>query len=266
MTDRTRTFCRFQICRVCWWPVIRACVFISTAFFSLPVPISAGQWQLDIESGPVFSGYNDVRIPNETGTEFSLSRNLKSDVSLFYRARLTYAINDRHMLSLLVAPLRLNASGTLNRDIFFDGEQFPANAPLDGRYRFDSYRATYSYGIHRGETTEISVGFTAKIRDAAIRLNGGGVSAEKTNTGFVPLVHFKIDWELASRVGLLFEGDALAAPQGRAEDVLLAAYYHPARDVGLKTGYRVLEGGADVDEVYNFALLHYLVFGIMVSF
>jgi hypothetical protein len=227
---------------------------------------SRAHWQLDVEVGPVFSGYNDVRIPNETGTEFSLSDDLKTDVNIVYRTRLTYEINDRHALSLLLAPLRLDASGQVNRNILFEGEQFPAATPLEGTYRFDSYRLTYRYGIYRGEKTNVDVGFTAKIRDAAISLSGGGKAVEKANTGFVPLIHFKITWEFAARASLLFEGDALAAPQGRAEDVLLAVHYRPAERIGLKAGYRVLEGGADVDEVYNFALLHYLVFGVIVSF
>ena len=33
----------------------------------------------------------------------------------------------------------------------------------------------------------------------------------------------------------------------------------------LKGGYRVLEGGADVDDVYSFALLHYIAFGLQLD-
>ena len=50
-------------------------------------------------------------------------------------------------------------------------------------------------------------------------------------------------------------GDALAAPQGRAEDVLLAPYVDLSERVRFRIGYRLLEGGADNDEVYNFALV-----------
>jgi hypothetical protein len=34
----------------------------------------------------------------------------------------------------------------------------------------------------------------------------------------------------------------------------------------LKAGYRLLEGGADVEEVYNFAWLNFLVIGAVYSF
>jgi hypothetical protein len=33
----------------------------------------------------------------------------------------------------------------------------------------------------------------------------------------------------------------------------------------LKAGYRLLEGGADNDEVYNFALINYAAFGFLID-
>ena len=61
---------------------------------------------------------------------------------------------------------------------------------------------------------------------------------------------------------VLLDGDALFSQYGRAEDVLLALQYHHSRRLALRMGYRILEGGADNDEVYTFALFHYAVFGI----
>ena len=55
---------------------------------------------------------------------------------------------------------------------------------------------------------------------------------------------------------------AIAAPQGRAEDVLLVVTWSLRPGVGLHLGYRMLEGGADNDEVYNFSWLHYAVAGV----
>ena len=62
--------------------------------------------------------------------------------------------------------------------------------------------------------------------------------------------------------GLLFDADALAAPQGRAEDVLLAATWALREGLFVYAGYRTLEGGADNDEVYTFAWFHYAVAGV----
>ncbi len=62
----------------------------------------------------------------------------------------------------------------------------------------------------------------------------------------------------------MLDGDALAAPQGRAEDVTAAPRIGFGDRVDARVGYRVLEGGSDVDEVYGFALFHYAVAGITV--
>jgi len=221
---------------------------------------------IDLESGVVSSGYNDVRIPGNTGSDISLTDDLRTDQSGYWRVRLGVDLGERHRLSLLVAPLRLDASGSMGRAIEYNGVTFEAGEDLSARYRFDSYRLTYTYALVQSDRLDLDIGFTAKIRDAAIRIESEQRSSEKTNTGFVPLINFALDWSFASRFGLLFEGDALAAPQGRAEDVLLAPYVDISDRLRFRIGYRILEGGADNDEVYNFTLVHYVSAGLSMRF
>ncbi len=223
---------------------------------------SHSSWAFDFETGVVLSGYNDVRIPGDSGTLISLSEELNTDPTLFARGRVEYRPAERHTIGLLVAPLRLRAEGSVDRIVIFEGEEFPAFSPLKATYEFNSYRLTYRYDIYRSSRMELGIGLTAKIRDALVRLESNGQVSEKTNTGFVPLVNFALAWEIADRFNLIVAGDALAAPQGRAEDVLCALQYSINPRVRFRMGYRVLEGGADIDEVYNFTLLHYLVTGV----
>jgi len=235
---------------------------------SMPCASSRGytQWHIDLESGYVFSGYNDVRIPGDTGTQISLSEELDTDPTFFVRGRIGYSIRDRHTITVLIAPLRVTAAGMVNRTVAFDGEEFSPDVPLESRYRFDSYRLTYRFDFYRTDKLRGGLGGTAKIRDASISLEGEGKKAEKKNTGFVPLLNFRIQWFLRPNLSLTLDGDALAAPQGRAEDVSITVQYNVNRRFCLKTGYRVLEGGVDVDEVYNFTLLHYVLLGAIITF
>ena len=234
-------------------------------FLIAPSEILA-EWLVDFETGAVFSGYNDVRIPNDSGTLFSLSDELKTDPAPFFRVRLAYAWGNKHTIKVLVAPLRLEAEGKIDRLVRFEGKEFPANTELKSIYRFDSYRLTYRYDFYNRDGFKIGAGVTGKIRDASISLKASSVESEKKNTGFVPLVNFRLEWTFRKEFSILLDGDALAAPQGRAEDVLLALQYKPSRNVCLKVGYRILEGGADVDEVYSFALLNYIVTGVTIAF
>lgn len=221
---------------------------------------------LDLETGLVASGYNNVQIPKSTGTRISLSKDLKTDPALFSRFRLGCKFGAKHTLSILMAPLSLNAAGKVNIPVAFNKDNFPANIDLKGKYRFNSYRLTYRYDILQKKDLKLGIGFTAKIRDAAVSLTGNQIKSEKTNVGFVPLLNFRLEWLFGDQLSLLFEGDALAAKQGRAEDVLLALRWHINKDISLKAGYRIVEGGANVEEVYNFALIHYLVAGLTFHF
>jgi hypothetical protein len=244
-------------------PFAFALAFVLLALGPRP---SYGQWFADLESGLAVAGYNDVQIPRGTGTLFSLSEDLDVDPGVYGRVRLGLRWKDRHTISVFAAPLTLKAAGSVDREILFNGDVFAPGVELAGRYRFNSYRLTYRYDFVRKGKWRVGAGLTAKIRDAAIALDGGGTSSEKTNVGFVPLLNFRVLWQFRPAWSLLLEGDAAAAKQGRAEDVQLALQYRLNERLTLRAGYRILEGGADVDEVYNFALVHFFGAGLRFEF
>jgi hypothetical protein len=224
------------------------------------------RWRLDVENGAAISGYNDVAIPGNSGTRFSMTDDLKSDTEYFWRVRADVRFAPRHVLSGLIAPLTITSSGTFDAPVDFAGVTFGPGVPVDGTWRFNSYRVTYRYEPFRKDTWMFGFGVTAKVRDAVIRLESNGLSAEKTDLGVVPLVNFKFERRLGSSAALLVEGDALAAPQGRAEDVFAGLVIDAGRQWSIKAGYRFLEGGADNDEVYTFAAVHYVAAGVVFRF
>ncbi len=233
-------------------------LFLTGALFADPLQ----RFEFDIESGVALSGYNDIRIPNATGTLISFSEELETDPAWFGRGRLTYHFNKRSSISILIAPLTLHASGNVDREVIFEGASFAPNVLLDGVFRFNSYRLSYQYRWLMGDNMHLGLGITAKIRDAAISIEDTTHMSEKTNIGFVPLIRFSFAWSFLDPLTLVLDGDALAAPQGRAEDVALALQGNISPRLSLKLGYRVLEGGADVDEVYSFTWVNYFFSGV----
>lgn len=227
---------------------------------------SSGQHTLDLEAGYVFPGYNDAAIPGDSGTRFSLTDDLEADETVAFRARYGCIFADRHWVGFLAAPLTMDAEGVLARDTDFNGDIFPAGTPVEATFRFDSYRLIYRYIFRETDKWTFSFGGALKVRDASIKLEGGGMESEKENTGVVPLLSFSVTWTPFEKIHLLVDGEALAAPQGRAEDVLFAMRYDFSPRLALTAGYRILEGGADNDEVYTFALFHYAVAGLVLSF
>jgi hypothetical protein len=224
------------------------------------------QLSFDVESGVVFNGSNNIRISGAQGTLFSSTDDLNTDPNVYLRVRANYKIKNRHTISLLYAPLTAESEGRISRDVLFEGVLFDANTLLNGTYKFNSYRLTYRYDIVNNPKLIFGLGFTGKIRDASIGLSSEGKESVKTNVGFVPIINFRLWWKPTEKFGILLDGDALAAPQGRAEDVQLAATYKFSDKLGVRAGYRILEGGADNDEVYNFSLFHYASVGLTYTF
>jgi hypothetical protein len=220
---------------------------------------------IDIETGFIKSGYNDVRIPGDNGTLFSFSEDLKSDNEFFYRLRLNYKFGEKHNLSILYAPLTINAKGKFDQDVKFQDLTFISNTNIEGTYTFNSYRLTYRYDLYLERYIEFGLGLTAKIRDAEISLKNNLQESTKENVGFVPLINFRLFLKLNKQFGFLLVGDALAAPQGRAEDILAAITYRVSDKFRIKLGYRILEGGADNDEVYTFSLINYFAIGVILQ-
>jgi hypothetical protein len=230
-----------------------------------PSGVAAAGVEAEVEASVVVASRNDTRIPGDGGTKISLVDDLSTSPAPAFRVRVGYRIARRHLITALYAPLQVNARGSVARDVQFMGATYPAGTPLLAVYRFDSYRLTYRFSIVWRDGLDVAVGFTGKIRDAETSLYG--VEARrKTNTGFVPLLNAHVAWRPGNGAfGVVLDVDALAAPQGRAEDVLVAATWAFHKNLELLVGYRMVEGGADNDEVYSFAWLHYGVVGLKLS-
>ena len=146
--------------------------------------------------------------------------------------------------------------------ISFSGATYSAGQPTRATYTFNSYRLTYRYRLHASDRTTAWIGFTGKVRDAVIALEQNAVTSRKDDLGFVPLLHVAGEWRITPRWFLSLDADALAGGPGRAEDVALKAGFDLGDGWAVQAGYRTVEGGADVDEVYTFAWLHYAVVSI----
>jgi hypothetical protein len=224
------------------------------------------QWRLDLESGIPFQGYNDIRIPNEPGTTFSFTDDFELRGPVIpVRLTLSYTFAEKNHLHGLFAPLGLNYEGVAPYDIVFQQSLFTEGQPIDGFYKFNSYRLGYRRDLLRSERWTLGLGFTAKIRDAQVRLSSDGVSDRKDDLGFVPLLHIFAAYE-PGRWMLYLEGDGLAGGPGRAFDFFLGGRFNITRNLSGKAGYRILEGGADVPGVYNFTLINFAAGGLAWEF
>ncbi len=222
-------------------------------------------YYVDAETGSVWAGHNTVKIPLKGGSRFSLTDDLRSGSEAYLRIRAGWRFG-RNDLSLLAAPLTLRSKGTFDRAVAFNGEVFAAGLPTEAVYRFNSYRVKYLYEFHRDERLSLRWGGALKLRHAGITLTNSFTSSESKNTGFVPLAAFSAQYAFSPGYLLDLDVEALGAPQGRAEDFMLAVSRQLRPDMRLRAGYRFLEGGSGAGKVYTFAWLHYLLVGLTWAF
>ena len=236
---------------------------LTATLILLAASSGAGELRASLEGGAAWQTRNDFRIPGDGGTLVPLA-DYESGPFAAFRGSLDWDLTPRQSVRLLAAPLRVETTFTPESPVVFQDLVFPAGRPLDATYVFNSYRLTWYWRFPPGEKWSFRLGATLKVRDAQIALAGDAGRSVKDDLGAVPLLYAYARYQATDRFALELEADALAAPQGRAEDVSLKGVFRLSDRVEVDLGYRLLEGGADNDEVYTFAFFHYAVAGVRI--
>ena len=218
------------------------------------------RFSLELEVGPVWQSRNTVQIPNnELGTRFSLEELVGPGPWAAGRLYFTWNINSKHSVRLLAAPFSYTESGVFDQPVDFAGASYDPGTPVEATYQFNSWRVGYRWRFKDGDRWNLWLGATAKVRDAKIELAQGDTTSRDTDVGFVPLLAFAADYRFAERWHALFDFEGLAGGPGRAFDVSLKVGYEINDHWSVSAGYRTVEGGADIEEVYNFAWFQHAV-------
>ena len=211
----------------------------------------------ELEGGAVWQTKNDVRIPGNTGTEFSFEELTGNGPYAAGRLTFNWNLLARHGLRLEIAPLRIDGEGTFDTAVNFAGTTFSSGTPTEGKYKFDTYRISYRYLFLNIRSWRMRVGATLLVRDAKIELEQAGQRASDSNVGVAPLLNFSTKWAFARRWAAIFDFEGLAGGPGRALDLALKLRYDLTDRLSIGGGYRMLEGGVDGDDVYNFSWFNY---------
>lgn len=215
---------------------------------------SDNRLDLKLSAGASYQVKNDVQIPNtELGTRFSLADEVGDGPVTAVRFELNWQINDKHGLRVMLAPLSYDEPVVFDTPVNFDGETFAANTQTNAGYRFNSWRIGYHYTLLDSAKTTFRIGGTLKVRDAEIRLEQGEVVSADDDLGFVPLLYLMGERRLGNNWFIGADLDGLAGGPGRAIDAGITLGLAAGQVWRFGAELRVLEGGADVESVYNFA-------------
>lgn len=215
--------------------------------FLLLMPISAFASSLTLELAQVRSQYNYFQKPNNDVDRVDLPDKTLTGGRLYGRV----ALNERWDVSFLYAPLETSYNLTSRSNFNFNGTAFSQNAATKVRYKFNSYRVGFLRKYTQGSWRFV-VGPVLKVRDARLAVTQAGASSSFSNVGPVPLLGLGAEYVFSEKLSALVYSDALAGGPGYAYDVNTEVRYSwNQSQVGV--GYRTLGGGADNDELKNFA-------------
>ena len=217
-------------------------------------------FDVKLSVGSTWQTSNDVQIPNDDlGTRFDLAELTGAGPYPAVRLEAIWNIKQKHSMRVLLAPLSYQETGSLPEDTRFASALFNAGQLVEGEYRFNSWRVGYRYHLRERDKWDAWIGATLKVRDAEIRLTQGDITSSDDNIGLVPLLYLAGEYRLGNNWKLVGDLDGLAGGPGRAIDLGIGLEYAVTGQWRLGAEYRTLEGGADVEDVYNFAWFNSLL-------
>ena len=222
---------------------------------------------LRLTAGSSWQVRNDVQIPNDDmGSRFSLHDAVGTGPVSAVRFELNWALNNKHGIRIMLAPLSYTEIALFDQPVRFAGETYSADQVSEATYRFNSWRVGYHYSLVNNDAGSFRVGATLKVRDAEIRLQQGDTESFDDDVGIVPLLYLAGSYRLSERVTFRADFDGLAGGPGRAIDIGAALDFAISRRWQIGAEVRVLDGGADTDDVFNFARFNSAALAISTQF
>ena len=237
--------------------LLLVCLFVNVSLSSAQTAAPDFKVNLEIEGGAFKFTRNDVRNPGDTGTPFKFSALNATGPSAYFRIYAEAKVSKRNTLRFLYAPLSTTGTGSLPTRTFFESANFAPNVPTQGIYQFNNYRGTWRYTLKETERWKLQLGAGALVRDAKIELQQGNLRVADPDLGVVPIAAFTAQLNFNERARFIFDFEGLGAKQGRALDGAAKLDFDLTRNLHVGVGYRLLDGGADVQSVFNFARIHY---------
>ncbi|MCA2971733.1 MAG: hypothetical protein INH43_24725, partial [Acidobacteriaceae bacterium] len=215
--------------------------------------------QIELELDRLRFERNEIQRPNDgAGDRFS---GLPFTGESMRAARLSIEFpvrnwGENHRLRIAYVPLSREGVAKSDTPIRFQGSKFDAGSPIDLKYKFDTWRFTYSVPVFDTSSSAdewtFRAGGTLAIRDAQIRLQQGEKTEDFPNRGPVPLLYFSARRELGRGWAVEGEFDGFPAPGGGGLfDGTARLTYAVSRSVTIVGGARYIVGAAVDPSIYN---------------
>jgi opacity protein-like surface antigen len=215
----------------------------------------------------VFTNDSEIKIrvdaEGQEGTVIDWGRTVgdSGDVTRF-RLDGLWRFNPRHHLRVMYTDYSSNESRTIEDDIVWQGETFPASATVRSELGFEVIEAAYEYGFIHSEKYELaaSIGlhytrFEASLR-ATVDLGGGGGAVEIGGPASVdaplPVVGVRGMWRMGGDFYLDAQAQYFALSfdnlDGSIVNYRAAVIWQPRKYIGIGAGYDNFQIDVDVEK------------------
>src|SRR6056297_521910 len=174
------------------------------------------------------------------------------------RLSLELEIKEKHTLTLLYQPLRLESTTLLQRDLVIDELLFPAGTSVNFLYNFPFFRFSYLKELApNNQKFDFALGASLQIRNATISFEStdGSLFRSNRDIGPVPVLKFRTRYKASDLTYTEIEADGFYAPisylngsdnevVGAILDASLRQGLHVTDQVGAFLNLRYLGGGA----------------------
>lgn len=241
--------------------IVLALAFAAGVIASDSVINPAGAWyklSLTAENGFVTVLSHTIQFGKE-GSKFDYKEDGNQDVLFpFSRYQAAVRLFDTHSIVFLYQPLEFLTETKIVNDTRFYDTVFPGGTPLEVRYSFSFYRASYVWYFAKEGANELGAGISMQVRNASIRfkaIDGSDIIINE-NVGPVPIIKLVGKYAFDSGLWLGLDADGFYASSAifnGAEFPFVGAIWDASLRAGLKldnginpfVNFRILGGGAN---------------------
>ena len=226
-------------------------LLLSAIALAAPVPADSilnntdRSWQLQpVAEIGFLAPLSHIYQSGNGGSEFDyITEGGQDNLFLVTRWSLDLQLKERNTVTFLYQPLNIRTAQVAQRDLAFDEVVFTDGTPIELRYGFDFYRASYTRDVLADPDKELGFGASLQIRNAAIEFVSTDGTQRSTTRDIGPVPVLKVKGRFDSDAGSWwgFEADGFYAPikylNGDGSDVLGAI-----ADASLRVGTTLNHG------------------------
>jgi len=229
-----------------------ATLLTATLAFSTPshadetIAIKAG-FMLLTASGQFGASVNNV------GTNLDMETDLNFGNSIQPTGELTINLGNA-LFSFGVIPINFSGTGTLTRNITYNGQNYAAGSLVSSSLKADIFDAGYTYYLINMDDlpSRFQFGLETAVKSISLTtsLTSGGITSSKKITLPIPTVGFRGRVALADFIGLTGRVGYLGYSGNTFTDVDAQVEFSPVPTLGIYAGYRYLNIKLDSNGVF----------------